>query len=234
MSEIVLMEADQLYRWEGPKRKQTLLSATLGRVVLTDQRLLFLSSGKHDVTIGKALAGASGNALRATRTDSTAHLDLGALANKGSLDLPLASVAECNLQGMFKCLAIHYVDASGQRQATTFAPKTGGMPGGQTWIDAITQARAAQAGQVPRGAPTPASFPPQPPASPAQQPAPSHQAAPLAPFAPPPPPPPAVLPREAAGWYPDPSGRHELRFWDGSAWSAHVSDHGTVGNDPSV
>jgi uncharacterized RDD family membrane protein YckC len=36
------------------------------------------------------------------------------------------------------------------------------------------------------------------------------------------------------GWYPDPSRRHELRFWDGSAWTAQVSDRGVVGvDDPS-
>ena len=30
----------------------------------------------------------------------------------------------------------------------------------------------------------------------------------------------------APDWYPDPSGRHELRYHDGSAWTEHVSDHG--------
>jgi uncharacterized RDD family membrane protein YckC len=33
------------------------------------------------------------------------------------------------------------------------------------------------------------------------------------------------------GWYPDPSRRHELRFWDGSAWTAQVSNGGVVGVD---
>jgi len=28
------------------------------------------------------------------------------------------------------------------------------------------------------------------------------------------------------GWYPDPYGRHELRYWDGVRWGEHVSDHG--------
>jgi uncharacterized protein YxjI len=35
-----------------------------------------------------------------------------------------------------------------------------------------------------------------------------------------------------ANWYPDPIGRHELRYWDGSAWTHHVSDHGVTGTDP--
>jgi uncharacterized protein YxjI len=30
----------------------------------------------------------------------------------------------------------------------------------------------------------------------------------------------------APDWYPDPSGRHELRYHDGSTWTEHVSDHG--------
>ena len=29
-----------------------------------------------------------------------------------------------------------------------------------------------------------------------------------------------------ANWYPDPMGRHELRYWDGSQWTEHVSSHG--------
>jgi uncharacterized RDD family membrane protein YckC len=33
------------------------------------------------------------------------------------------------------------------------------------------------------------------------------------------------------GWYPDPSGRHQVRYWDGSGWTAHVSDNGIAGVD---
>ncbi len=32
-------------------------------------------------------------------------------------------------------------------------------------------------------------------------------------------------------WYPDPYGRHELRYWDGAAWTEHVSSHGRQGVD---
>ncbi|MGA2522035.1 MAG: PH domain-containing protein, partial [Acidimicrobiales bacterium] len=49
-----------------------------------------------------------------------------------------------------------------------------------------------------------------------------------------PPPSPAVVtpPPVPAGWYRDPGGRHELRFWDGSGWSDHVSDAGRTAVDP--
>jgi hypothetical protein len=42
------------------------------------------------------------------------------------------------------------------------------------------------------------------------------------------PPPPQVMP----GWYPDPSGRYEIRFHDGSDWTAHVGAGGVLGVDP--
>jgi hypothetical protein len=38
----------------------------------------------------------------------------------------------------------------------------------------------------------------------------------------------------AAQWYPDPSGRHQLRYWEGSEWTPHVSDDGVVTQDPPV
>jgi hypothetical protein len=35
-----------------------------------------------------------------------------------------------------------------------------------------------------------------------------------------------------AGWRTDPTGRHEHRYWSGSAWTKHVSDEGTRSIDP--
>jgi hypothetical protein len=35
-----------------------------------------------------------------------------------------------------------------------------------------------------------------------------------------------------ADWYPDPIGRHELRYWDGAAWSDNVADGGRTSVDP--
>lgn len=37
-----------------------------------------------------------------------------------------------------------------------------------------------------------------------------------------------------AGWYADPSGRYELRYWDGTAWTEHVSRAGQQYTDPPV
>jgi uncharacterized protein YxjI len=36
---------------------------------------------------------------------------------------------------------------------------------------------------------------------------------------------------QPANWHPDPTGRHELRYWDGATWTDHVSDQGITGTD---
>jgi hypothetical protein len=45
---------------------------------------------------------------------------------------------------------------------------------------------------------------------------------------------PAAEPAVPAGWYADPSGRFELRYWDGTAWTEHVSRAGQQFTDPPV
>ncbi len=87
-----------------------------------------------------------------------------------------------------------------------------------------------------QGAPQPPQSPPpawQPPSGQARPPAPPQLAIqgpngwnqPL-PYVPAPAPPPLF------GWYPDPTGRHEQRYWDGRHWSHRVSDEGVRGDDP--
>lgn len=43
------------------------------------------------------------------------------------------------------------------------------------------------------------------------------------------PPPPSLPP---AAWQPDPTGRHQLRYWDGAAWTDYVADNGVQTVDP--
>jgi len=37
-----------------------------------------------------------------------------------------------------------------------------------------------------------------------------------------------------AGWYIDPSQRHEYRYWDGKDWTPQVSDRGLIARDPEL
>jgi hypothetical protein len=34
------------------------------------------------------------------------------------------------------------------------------------------------------------------------------------------------------GWYPDPTARHERRYWDGRGWTKFVEDHMVTAEDP--
>ena len=49
---------------------------------------------------------------------------------------------------------------------------------------------------------------------------------------------PEVAPAPAAavpaGWYADPAGRFDLRYWDGGTWTEHVSRAGQQFTDPPV
>jgi hypothetical protein len=38
--------------------------------------------------------------------------------------------------------------------------------------------------------------------------------------------------QQPAAWHPDPTGRHQLRYWDGSIWTPHVADNGVSASDP--
>ncbi len=40
--------------------------------------------------------------------------------------------------------------------------------------------------------------------------------------------------RAPAAWYPDPTTRHEQRFWDGERWTIHVTDGGVPAIDDRV
>lgn len=43
-----------------------------------------------------------------------------------------------------------------------------------------------------------------------------------------------ATPSVPAGWYADPAGRFELRYWDGNAWTEHVSRAGQQYTDAPV
>lgn len=44
----------------------------------------------------------------------------------------------------------------------------------------------------------------------------------------------STVPQVPAGWYADPAGRYELRYWDGAQWTEHVARGGTQYTDPPV
>ena len=143
MDEQVVLLENRVFRWEGPKRKQTMFKAKLGRLVLTDRRLLFLSSGSNDLSVAKFAAGGASHGASVGRVSSTEALDLSALHAPGGLEVELSAVTSAQLKGMFKYLVVTYTDSSGAREASTFAPKNGGMPDGPTWVAEIERLRTS-------------------------------------------------------------------------------------------
>lgn len=107
-------------------------------------------------------------------------------------------------------------------------PATGASSGTATTATAATAAVAATAAATPVvDAPAPAPAP-----APAAEP--MAAAAPAPASAPAPAPAPAPADAVPAGWYPDPSSRFELRYWDGTRWTEHVSRGGQQSTDPPV
>jgi Protein of unknown function (DUF2510) len=95
---------------------------------------------------------------------------------------------------------------------------------------AATGAAAYQPAAEAAGVTTPATT-----TTPAAAPAAAAAAAAATPAAAPTPDPaPAAAPAVPAGWYADPAGRFELRYWDGSTWTEHVSRAGQQFTDPPV
>jgi hypothetical protein len=94
--------------------------------------------------------------------------------------------------------------------------------------DAATTATAATAAVAATAAATPVVD------APAPAPAPAPAAEPMAVAAPAAAPAPAPADAVPAGWYPDPSSRFELRYWDGTRWTEHVSRGGQQSTDPPV
>ena len=134
-------------------------------------------------------------------------------------------------------LAAKLTEKSGEGWAVVSVVSTGGditaflsraaagAPAADTATDTAAPAAAAEpAGWAVAPEPAPAAQP-QPEPTPAVQPQP--QAAPAAAAA-------SATPAVPANWYADPSGRFELRYWDGSAWTEHVARAGQQYTDPPV
>jgi hypothetical protein len=128
------------------------------------------------------------------------------------------------IAGLLTCIGFLVLLVKEQETLTiTAQPADGGTrldvngaisPAMRTRLTSVINALGGNVAATPGFAPAPA----------APAPAPAAGSAPA--------PPPASAAASPAAWHPDPSGRHEQRYWDGAAWTDHVMDKGQPGNDP--
>ena len=146
MDETVLKSTDQIYRWAKPVPGATLIGTHLGQLVLTNKRLLFLSTGGSG--IGEAFdawmhLGFLG-AMIFGRT-RTSDLDLSDLRNAGSLEVSLTDIFEHRAErraDFANYLTIEYALAGEAPNVSAFMTKTGIKKSLITgWADAISQAK---------------------------------------------------------------------------------------------
>ena len=83
--EVVADALDGMYMWRAARPGVTLFGAYVGRVLLTNHRFLFLSTGATGVSRGWVFTAAGGLTMLTFRKTTTDQLDLSALRNEGSL-----------------------------------------------------------------------------------------------------------------------------------------------------
>jgi hypothetical protein len=167
--EALLLRAKDIYQWRGRTMGRTIFRARKGVLLLTSERLVFLSSGRSDAWTKIAWGGlglAPGPvAAAATATDVTrtvlgwiqdrfdaptpgAAVTIGDadLRPDGSLSVPVLRLTEygVTVRRFSSFLWIAYGAQDGLREFA-FATNVG-IPGGRVWEETISRARAVQAG----------------------------------------------------------------------------------------
>jgi hypothetical protein len=167
--EVLLLRAKDIYQWRGRTMGRTIFRARVGVLLLTNERLVFLSSGRTDawtkiawggLGLGPEPVAAASTATDVTRTvlgwihdrfggpASGAAVTIGEvdLRPDGSLSVPLLQLTEygVTVRRFSNFLWIAYRAGDEQRE---FAFATNiGIPGGRAWEDAIRAAHDALTG----------------------------------------------------------------------------------------
>jgi hypothetical protein len=166
--ETLLLRAKDIYQWRGRTMGRTIFRARVGVLLLTNQRLVFLSSGRTDawtkiawggLGLGPEPVAAAASATDVTRTvlgwihdrfgspePGDAVTIRGAdLRGDGSLSVPLLDLTGygVTVRRFSSFLWIAYgVRGDGAPREFAFATNVG-IPGGRVWEDTIRQARDA-------------------------------------------------------------------------------------------
>lgn len=128
--DVVLKVMEQIYCWpKSASAGYSVTGTTIGRLVLTRDRLIFLSTGTSglakQLAAGLLLGGVGAVVFGKTRTD---ELDLSALEHKDSWEIPLSSLRSCEAKRRLDFamyLSLHFTDESGVSRARSVMTKTG-------------------------------------------------------------------------------------------------------------
>ena len=126
MEEIVINIADKIYMWSDEKPGNS-LDSFVGRLILTSDRLLFLSAGTSGVakhmTMSLLFGPIAGLILGQTKTED---LDLSALQNKGSLTIDLKDIRSFEIKrtpGLLTYVCVTKETFIGERTYFSFASR---------------------------------------------------------------------------------------------------------------
>ncbi|MBZ0120443.1 MAG: hypothetical protein K8H88_25855 [Sandaracinaceae bacterium] len=120
--ERILAVQRDLFRWKGPKAGFTLFDTVVGTLVITSRRVLFLSTGEGGLT------GQLSILANLVTGQELGEPDLRALANAGSVDLPLTRVRSLELKRRWdfaSYLSLIGTSEDGRELAFAFMSKIG-------------------------------------------------------------------------------------------------------------
>ena len=167
----VLLKADDIYQWRGPKMGKTIFNVRRGTLVLTDSFLAFVAKGGSDVWWKLAWEGAgllpdvAGNAKSVIdaaltvgdwienrvgneRAEWMFVLEQSELLKDGSFIVPLQAldvfdIVEFRQFGFWgSYLWVSFFDPGGERKEFALSDKVH-IPGGKIWSEEIAHARSA-------------------------------------------------------------------------------------------
>jgi hypothetical protein len=126
-AEVMLAAIDSIYSWHAKRAGVTLFGSHLGRLLLTNRRLLFLSTGTSGMAralVYQLLGNLPALVWGVTRTD---ELDLSTLTNEGSLNLVLERIVRCQVKRRVDLSSYLSVDihAAGGTRPVSFMTRLG-------------------------------------------------------------------------------------------------------------
>lgn len=126
-AELMLAAIDSIYSWHAKRAGVTLFGSHLGRLLLTNRRLLFLSTGTSGMAqslVYQLLGNLPALVWGVTRTD---ELDLRTLTNEGSLNLVLERIVSCRVKRRFDLSSYLSIDihTAGGTRPVSFMTRLG-------------------------------------------------------------------------------------------------------------